>query len=537
MMGRACSVVAWSWIAVVAGCGDNATRMVEADAGAVGDPTRVRTIYGELQGTVVGSARQFLGIAYAQPPIGALRWQAPREPGLWSGTRDATAFSKRCAQLAAPEYAGSVDEDCLYLNVWTPLPERTPAAPLPVMIWIHGGGHVNGSASEPEPSGSGALYSGQFLAERQHVVVVSINYRLGVFGFFAHPDLEAEGNSGNQGLLDQRMAMQWVKYNITAFGGDAGNVTIFGDDAGAVDVCLHGASSMTAGLFHRAIAQSGGCTAEMRTQDEAAAMAMAVTSELGCPPTGGLACLRRKSAVDLMASPAVTSRSTDDATGFGPEVDGQFLRQPPRDMFGARDRARVPYMFGSNTDEGTRMTPEVTLATEDAYVAALTAQFGSLGAVIEFYYQLPLFTEARPNPAQAGLARAIGDFRVVCPTVDSALRLATLSTPTYLYNFDIPVPDDPSGRYLGATHGAEVASVFGTSPVFTAETRAASDRIQRYWTNFARTGDPNGGADLRWPVVSVAGPTVRLNLGLEASLMTGFRDDQCHFWLYNYSSF
>ncbi|HSS01863.1 MAG TPA: carboxylesterase family protein, partial [Kofleriaceae bacterium] len=229
MTERACLLVLFGWIA--SGCGDNGA--LERPNETPDDPTIVKLDKGSLQGTLVGDSRQFLGIPYAKPPVGPLRWKAPEPADAWTDTFAAITFGKRCAQVANAtlQNAASADEDCLYLNVWTPFP--APDRAVPVMLWIHGGGNVNGSASEPVPFiNSGVFYSGQFLAEQHGVVVVSINYRLGVFGFFAHPSLVAEGASGNQGLLDQRLAMQWVRDNIGRFGGDPSNVTIFGESAG-----------------------------------------------------------------------------------------------------------------------------------------------------------------------------------------------------------------------------------------------------------------------------------------------------------------
>ncbi len=496
------------------------------------DPTTVKLADGQVHGIVTEASRQFLGIPYAKPPVGDLRWKAPQPPDPWKDVRDATQFGKRCAQIANPtvQNLASNDEDCLYLNVWTPFP--TPKQAVPVMVWIHGGGNVNGSASEPLPFiNIGLFYSGQFLAENHDVVVVSLNYRLGLFGFFAHPDLVADGSSGNQGLLDQQMALKWVHNNIALFGGDPGNVTIFGESAGSFDVCYHVAAPSSSGLFHRAISESGGCTTRQTTKAEAEAAATGFATDVGCTGPGALACLRGKAAADLMATPDVAA-----GKGFGPDVDGHFLPDQPRTLYNTGQIAKVPYLLGSNTDEGTLFLPAAKPMTDQQYMDALTAMFGATAAgQVATVYKVTDFANGLPNPQTAALARVIGDSRLVCTTFDTAERMAHAGVPVYMYNFDVPVPVAISAT-LGATHGSELTSVFGTSPTFAADPagKAVSDLMQRYWTNFASTGDPNGGSDLKWPALTEA-MNVRVNFALQQpSIVTDFRATQCAFWRAGY---
>jgi para-nitrobenzyl esterase len=502
------------------------------------DPTVVVLADGTLQGSIVGldvHARQFLGIPYAKPPVGDLRWKPPQKPEPWKTVREATEFGKRCAQLASPALgnAASNDEDCLYLNVWTPSP--VPQAAKPVMVWFHGGGNVNGSANEPVPFiNIGLFYTGEFLAAKHDVVVVTINYRLGLFGFFAHPQLAAEGRSGNQGLLDQQMAMQWVHDNIAKFGGDPGNVTIFGESAGSFDVCMHVAAPSNAGLFHRAVSQSGGCTTRLRTKTEGEIAGEMFATSVSCTGGATLSCLRAKSATELMAAPAVA-----DGRGFGPNVDGQFMPDQPRTLYDAGQIAKVPYILGSNTDEGTLFLPATKPTTEPQYLAALNTLFGANAANVAAAYPVRDFADKPPNGPEAALARVIGDSRLVCTTYDTAVRAAAAGVSVYMYNFDIPVPAAavPAGVFLGATHGSELTSVFGTSPLFAndAQGRASSDLMQRYWTNFARTGDPNAGADPKWPVLT-AQANVRLNFGVgQTETRTDFRSAECAFWRAGYA--
>jgi para-nitrobenzyl esterase len=353
-----------------------------------------------------------------------------------------------------------------------------------------------------------------------------MNYRLGLFGFFAHPDLAAEGSLGNQGLLDQQMAFRWVRDNIAKFGGDPGNVTIFGESAGSFDVCMHLAAPSNAGLFHRAISESGGCTTVQRTraQGEAAGTAFATTA--GCTGAGALACLRGKPADSLMASPDVAA-----GNGFGPDVDTQFVPDQPRTLYDQGKIAKVPYLLGSNTDEGTLFLPATKPATDQDYLAALTAMFGASASAIAAVYMPGSFTNSALNPQTAALARVIGDSRLVCTTFDTAVRTAHAGAAVYMYNFDVPVPTLVSAT-LGATHGSELTSVFGTSTLFATDpsAKAVSDLMQRYWTNFARTGNPSAGPDLQWPAFSESA-NVRINFALQQpTIVTGFRAAECAFW-------
>jgi para-nitrobenzyl esterase len=526
---------------LVVGCGDNGDTSppppppppsVDAMIDAVVDDHTLITIAdGDVHGSVLGTSRQFLGIPYAKPPVGALRWKPPEKPAPWTTRLEAAQFGKRCAQLtsATLQNEASNEEDCLYLNVWTPA--AVPATPLPVMVWFHGGGNVNGSASEPVPFvNRGVFYSGEFLAENHGVIVVSLNYRLGIFGFFDHGDLGAEGSTGNQGLLDQQLALHWVQDNIAKFGGDPANVTIFGESAGSFDVCMHVAAPSSRGLFHRAIGESGGCTTRQTSSLEGKAAATALATSVGCAPDvagGVLPCLRAKSATELMASAAVAA-----GTGFGLDVDGTFMPDQPHTLYNTGAIAQVPYLLGSNTDEGTLFLGTTKVTTEVEYKAALQARLGVFGQptvdAVAALYPVSRFAGAMPNPAEAALARVIGDSQLVCPTLDTAARVAHGGGSVYLYNFDIPAPIVVPGSYLGATHGSELPSVFGTSPAFTPETKAASDLMQRYWTQFARTGNPNG-ADLAWPAYTDT-QDVRINFALQPTIVTAFRAAECAFW-------
>jgi len=506
------------------GAGANASKgdagANKGDSGAASGAAASVTIDdGTLNGSVVGETRQFLGIPYAKPPLGDLRWKPAQPVAKWTSPRAATAFGKRCAQIASTTLmnAASEDEDCLYLNVWAP----AKAASLPVMLWIHGGGNVNGSASEPVPYvNKGLFYDGTSLST-QGVVVVTFNYRLGVFGFFDHAGLAEEG--GNQGLLDQVAALEWVKKNIAKFGGDPKNVTIFGESAGSLDVCYHLASARSRGLFHKAISQSGGCTTLLQTKALAQTAADGLATKLECTGSADevLSCLRDKSVSELL---------NVASTGYSADLDGVFLTEQPRTLFDSGDIAKVPYIAGSNSDEGTIFVP-AEVPDQEAYTAALSATFGAdRVAIIEAQYPASNYPDGKPTPFRAALARVVGDSRLVCSTFDSAIRAATAGNPVYAYNFDIAA----AVGNLGATHGAELTSVFGTSTMFNDDTKAASLLMQRYWTRFAKTGNPNGGDDLEWPEFS-ADSNVRVNFALkEATIVTDFRAKECAFWRLGY---
>jgi len=478
---------------------------------------------GDVQGSQNGMTRQFLGIPFATPPIGPLRWRPPAPVTPWQGVLQADTFSRPCAQLASIQAGASDNEDCLYLNVWTPDP--APARPRPVMVWFHGGGNEQGSASDavPFPGVPGLFYDGQVLAQERDVVVVTINYRLNAFGFFAHAALAGEDPSypyaGNQGLLDQRAALEWVRANVIAFGGNPKKVTIFGESAGSEDVCFHVASPGSHGLFRRGISESGGCTTRQPTAAEGAAAAEAFTAAVGCGGAADeLGCLRQLPASTLLAH--------QPADGLGPVVDGGFLPDQPRTLFDTGHYARVPYLLGSNKDEGTLFflgVPPVT--TEAEYLAALQERYGPLADQVAAVY--PASDFATPQDA---LVRAFGDSILVCSTYDTARRAAAGGARTYLYNFarEIPIPVLQSIG-LHAFHGSEIVYVFGSITPPTPDDAALGATMRDYWTRFARSGSPNLHGLFTWPRYTLSGDR-RINLDVDLGVLTGFRRRECEFW-------
>ncbi|HKE14721.1 MAG TPA: carboxylesterase family protein [Kofleriaceae bacterium] len=491
---------------------------------------------GQLQGEIDGSSSRFLGIPFAQPPVGALRWKAPVPNDPWDGVRDATAFGPRCAQLESLQGDASEDEDCLYLNVWTPYP--APTGQLPVMVWFHGGGNQAGGTADLVPLGVGGLfYDGRALAERYGVVVVTTSYRLGPLGFFYHPALADEGSPlGNQGLLDQRRALEWVRDNIAAFGGDPANVTIFGESAGSQDVCLQMAAPGSAGLFHRGISESGGCTTRVSTTADAEAGAAAFTEAMGCAEADDtLACLRDVPPGQLLMPAPIEGAPPDTlpggdgyqggtpSWGFGPLVDGEVIPDQPRALFDAGQAADVPYILGTNTDEGTLFHIGATPVTSaEELLAALERRFGAAAAsTIAAAYPLADF-----ESPDAALQRITGDAGLVCPTHDTARRAAAAGRDVWMYNFDYPLPI-PGLEFLGATHGAEIAFVFGS--VEGAEQDVVGDPIRQYWSRFAAAGDPNGGKSLAWPAFAPEADA-RMNFSTELQVVPDFRAAPCAMW-------
>lgn len=458
-------------------------------------PLVATTDTGVVFGARIGSGRSFLGVPYAIPLHNG-RWYPPTSVQPWFEELDVTHPGPVCAQ---PD--GSVDttgeESCLFLNVHTP---GTFARPRPVLVWIHGGGFIEGDALQ------GGATDGSVLAQRGDVVVVSLNYRLGPFGFLAHPFLGLSPNGPvNLGLFDQLAALEWVQRNIAAFGGDPNNVTLVGQGSGGTSVCAHLVSPRSAGLFQRAIVESGMCAYPLPV----IAAAEAAVAELedtareqhGCGFDYG--CFETDPYWLLEATTDRVFHQIPARYGnFLPVIDGDMI---PQDI-GAALRSgtfnRVPVLMGTNADEGSWLVAklfEVGDVRLDAasLPAAMSWWFGSEDAQAV----LAAYPVDRYETAGRALAAAIRDAFFTCPSVDAAIA-ASAHTPTYLYRLDFTDTgfDSETQRELGAFHGAEIPYVFGQIPdrPFTSSEEALSERIIEYWTNFARLGDPNGGNLPAW---------------------------------------
>ncbi len=452
-------------------------------------------------GTIRGGALEkggavFKGIPFAAAPVGDRRWREPAPVKAWTGVRDATSFGAPCAQNTGGRMRKSSSEDCLFLNVWTP--EWPTRARKPVMVWFHGGGNYAGTAS-------GNNFDGESLA-RHGVVLVTINYRLTVFGFFAHPELTKESPhhaSGNYGLMDQIAALKWVRDNISKFGGDPANVTIFGQSAGAVDVNVLMASPQAKGLFHKVIAESGTVTrvpddATMRMTGLGAVMAPRSGDTYSDALTraeaekegekllsGSLKQLRALPAADLLKAVAAPRMSIGPANGI--IVDGWIFPKPPAEVFAKGQEQRVPLLIGNNARE---RTPQTTTEELSQAVDAMYGPFASSA--------FALYKASAPDPLYgSAAAQWVVDTMYRCPVVVQLAWHAAAGNPAYEYQFDRAVPGREAA---GATHGAEVSYVFGNlGGNYGTADRELSAVMQQYWTNFARTGDPNGTGLTMWP--------------------------------------
>lgn len=456
-------------------------------------PPQVRIDAGMVEGSASAdqAIRTFTGIPFAAPPVGNYRWKAPQPVQPWEGVRKATAFGARCMQ--GGQFNDMVfrdpgpSEDCLYLNVWTPA--RSSSARLPVMVWIYGGGFQAGSSSEPRQDGA--------MLARKGVVVVSMNYRLGVFGFFSHPELTAETPrhaSGNYGLLDQAAALRWVQANIAAFGGDPANVTIFGESAGSISVSAQMASSVAKGMFVRAIGESGGIAEwvpRMESLARSEKTGVAFGEMVGAPT---LAALRTIPSEELWQA-ALEAKDLR----LWPNVDGYFFSENPLVTYATGRQAHVPLLAGWNADEHRSYQFFGSLApTPENYLAKITAEFGvAAPAVLELF---PGGTDAEVEASAHDLA----SVEFITYSTWKWLELqAGGGTAVYRYRFDQPLPPEPNQRRSrGVHHGADIQFVFNTLDsaklAWTADHRKMADVMSSYWTNFAKTGDPNGKGLPRW---------------------------------------
>jgi para-nitrobenzyl esterase len=440
---------------------------------AVAAPLRVDG--GDIVGTREDGVSIYRGIPYAAPPVGKLRWQPPQPVVPWSGVRACTDFGPSCPQPASKlSTAGPTSEDCLYLNIWAPPGNPTNA---PVMVWIHGGGFTIGSAANP-------IYDGKNFAKRG-VVLVSINYRLGPFGFLAHPWLSAESAdhvSGNYGLLDQIAALHWVQRNISKFGGDPNRVTIFGESAGAVSVTALMATPASKELFSSVIAESGSAEGVRRSLAQAEQDGAALAQRLGC---NDLESLRAVTPDDLLkaARPAVGLGAR--GTKFEPVTDGKLFPQAPGEVWEQGRMHHVRLMVGTNADEGTLFAHSYPIFTRAQYEKAFARVFGDDAGTAE-----PIFGLRDGETPRHGVARFVTVFAFVAPARRMARDAAREHMPVYEYHFERPVPG-VLGNVLGATHAAELPYVFGTlGERYGDSDRQLSDLMMADWVRFAQGQDP-----------------------------------------------
>jgi para-nitrobenzyl esterase len=466
--------------------------------GLAADGPVVKTESGPVQGKVSGDGKTniFLGIPYAAPPVGPLRWKAPQPVAPWTETKNATVFGSRCMQPAPVNETYNdpgMSEDCLFVNVWAP----KDAAKLPVMVWIYGGSFQIGA-------GSDTRYDGEALA-RRGVVLVSLNYRLGILGFFATQELAQESPqhaAGNYGLLDQSAALHWVKQNIAAFGGDPANITIFGESAGSYSVSLQMASPLSRELITHAIGESGGAAGRtvVNMVDLATAEKEDEKFAKGSLKADNLAALRAIPADQLVKKEA--PKLFFLAPVFGPIIDGYFITEPAAATFAAGKQAKVPLLAGTNKDESSFESV--------SKLGHFTVQNLQGMALQKFGFHGGEFLKAYSAKNDAEAVRAADDF-----DSDTFVGFGTLAwleaqvnsgvDSVFRYSFDLGVPGD--AKYpaaLGAFHSDELEYVFGTldtrkGTTWRPEDYKLSELMQSYWTNFAKTGNPNGGGLPNWP--------------------------------------
>jgi para-nitrobenzyl esterase len=454
---------------------------------------QVKVAQGSVEGVTVGQVESFKGIPFAAPPVGDLRWRPPQPPAHWSGVRKADAFGPACMQQSRGGQA--VSEDCLFVNVWTPA-ARPAGARLPVMVWIYGGAFINGAGSVP-------IYDGTHFAERG-VVLVNFNYRLGRFGFFAHPALTraAHGEAvGNYGLMDQIAALKWVKANIAAFGGDPANVTIFGESAGGISVNYLLGSPAARGLFVKAISESGFGRLKAFKLNHGPAGRDAETIGQAFAESQGVRGDDAAAAAALRALPAdkvlAGIGGLSDPNVPAPLIDGQIVTETIAEAFAKGHEAKVPYLEGGNSWEASlfpnvRKDPEPTLAQAGADRAKVIGLYG--GGTDLAKVAMDITTDSMITEPDRYLAR----------------QLSMAGAPVFVYHFAY-VPAAQRAAVPGAGHGSEITYVFDNLsaeprtfgqrviPAATADDRKVGDAMIAYWTAFAKTGDPGAAGGVAWP--------------------------------------
>lgn len=470
--------------------------------------------------------RKFLGIPYAQPPVGDLRWRPPVPAKDWSGIRDATAFGPHCMQptiYSDMRFRDSGEsENCLTLNVW--VPKMKPGQKLPVMVWIYGGGFLAGSTSEPRQDGTHLAHKG--------VIVVSMNYRLGIFGFFAGSGLAAESPhhaAGNYGLMDQQAAIRWVHDNIAKFGGNPDKVTIFGESAGSMSVSTQIAAPGTQGLFLRAIGESGGAFGNLAYPPLKEAEQASDAFAMRAFGTDNIAKLRAIPAEELQKAEMTPAYGPAQ---FWPDIDGYFLPQNPAAIYAQGEQAHVALLGGSNLDEGTaQVVFHKPLPTLDSMREFAKNEFGNKADEFLSVYHAD-------NDAQA--LRAMEDYSGDAFIAYSTwawqnAQLKTSGEPVYRYYFALPSPGDPHHpAAMGAFHSDDIEYVFGNLKTrlgahWRPEDFKLSGQMMDYWTNFAKTGNPNGEGLPHWPQWSSADHWQIMHLTANSKAQPSFRHQRYEF--------
>jgi para-nitrobenzyl esterase len=518
-------------------------------------------------GVAKSGISDFLGIRFAAPPVGALRFASPVPPAAVPGTVNAASFGSPCPQSASPFGSESVNEDCLFLNVYVPGSTVSAKNNLPVMVFFYGGAFVDGE---------GSLYDPSSMAAQGNVIVVTINYRLGILGYMASSALSAQAAnhvSGNYGFEDQLFALQWVRQNIGAFGGNPHEVTIFGESAGGFSVCAAIVSPQGAGLFQRAISESGPCGEPLPTLAGAQTSGAAISTALGCTETSAaaaVACLRNLP-VDaiLAAQDQITSASSlTSLAAFFPNVDGVLIPQQPILSLALGAYNHVPVIEGTNHDEGRLfvalgfdLNPQVGAITAADYpvaiqgvAAALVTESSGLLATSssgspassgssaevnlitqEILHQYPLSNYAGPGEA---LGAVLTDGLFSC-TANISNEIFSLSVPTYAYEFNdqnAPTPELPKVSFpYGATHTDELQFLFtlaSTPSALSNAEKTLAGSMQNYWTSFARSGSPNSLQTPAWAPFNIVAGNVHSLTTPRPALKLGYATEHhCNFWI------
>ena len=484
----------------------------------------VTTAGGAVRGKTVAATDEFLGIPYAAPPVGALRWQPPRPAAPWHGVRQAASYAQHCPQPSSPFGAAGASEDCLYLNVFAPAGTRT--SNLPVMVWVHGGSLRTGESDDYNPAG----------LVRDGVVVVTINYRLGALGFLADAALASRpgGPSGNYGLMDQQAALRWVQRNIRGFGGNPGDVTLFGESAGGLSTLSQLVSPGARGLFQRAIVESG--TYQLTQQPLAAAEAAgrAFAAKAGCAANAAnaantAACLRRL--------PVSTILADQNPVGYTPDIDGSVLTQSIKTALASGQFNRVPVMIGTNHDEyrlfvaGYQFVGKhVTAANYQSMIASTLDVAAAVASAIAAQYPLSRY----PSPPIA--LGAVGTDAIFACHALTAEKSLSRYVPVYAYEFnDENAPElflPPVGFPYGAAHASELPYLFGPATIaqqgpFTAAQQQLAAAMKQDWTSLAKTGVPAAG----WPRFSAASQQILSLVPPQPRTETDFAaQHHCAFW-------
>jgi len=498
----------------------------DATLALLSTPLRVSGAAATREGPIVGKVldadvEAFHNLPFAQPPVAQLRWRAPQPPLLRTHLRDARTLGPACPQGMGAQLMA---EDCLQLNVWRP---RTPG-PHPVMVWVHGGGFINGSAVQTDGR---LVYDGAAFA-RQGVVFVSLNYRLGTLGFLAQRDLINEAadhpQTGNYGLLDQIAALAWVQNNIASFGGDPARVTLFGESAGGQSGCALLSAPAARGLFERVIVQSGNCEWDPPTLSEGLAQGDRISSALGCSSaTDRRACLRALSAEQVLALvPGVVDPGQFlDGERFGPLVDGFVLPQAPGRAIAAGNAAPVPLVIGVTDDETTSLVAASWLpATVAAYEAAIRARFPSIANEL-----LQVYLAAHYPTPQRAYQDLLDDLLFTCAARRTAADHAAQGNPVFHYVLT-EILSDPAFAPLESFHGLDVYLLFYDLSQAPLATRTLGERMQRIWVDFAYGREPGSSDAFVWPRYQAP---MRQSLEINNNLMSLFNDyrgGQCEFW-------